>query len=310
MNLDYKEKYLKYKNKYLLTKSQQGGNYKLLQLFNSELFKKLNDTDLEKIIKLHYENKDHQKLIISRAKILKIFLIDFKSFFNDLKNPFSETNFIIKIKDFILDITITEELFIEQFNKFSELLKTELLSPLEKKLKEDLFKVFTQRERLKEGESIPDKINKISEDFIDSDLFKRKLSYLVTCYMGKTNEMPVLLQLPMKTINLTEIETGEKLEYGSKIKIINKENGKSEEIIVVEVYNDIEFGFGINVLGINSIYFHLYNLQKQDGHTLKDYFFQKTLSLLFNTTISSEEFINIARAIKIKKEEPIEFFFK
>ena len=31
MNLDYKEKYLKYKSKYLLTKSQQGGVLTLVQ---------------------------------------------------------------------------------------------------------------------------------------------------------------------------------------------------------------------------------------------------------------------------------------
>jgi hypothetical protein len=123
----------------------------------------------------------------------------------------------------------------------------------------------------------------------------------VACYIGKANKMPVLLQLPLKTINLTEIELEKELKYGSKIKIKNKETGKDEAMTVVEVDDN-------TVFVINSIYFHLYNLQIQNSRILKDYFFQKMLSLLFNTTISSEVFIDIAKTFVIKKEEPIEFF--
>jgi hypothetical protein len=311
MNLDYKEKYLKYKGKYLLTKAHQGGNHKLSQLFNSELFKTLSDIDLEKIIKLHYENEDEQKLIISKAKILKNFLIEFNSFENNLKNHQSKTAFILAIQRLILDIKIKEDSFSKQFDILSVDLKTNLLSSPEQILKKDLFEIFTQRKelKLKGKETIFDKMYEksndfiASKDFIASILFKNKLDYLVRCYIGKADKMPVLLQLPLKTIDLTEIELEKEkeLEYGSKIKIRNKDTGKDEVMTVVEV--------NVDTVGvINNIYFHLYNLQLQNGGTLKDYFFQKTLSLLFNTMISSEVFIDIAKTFVIRKEEPIEFF--
>jgi hypothetical protein len=70
MNIDYKEKYLKYKNKYLLTKSQQGGIGTEIQ--KNTLYSNLLDFFTKKNSK-NFSNTLFPDIFVNENIVLKIF---------------------------------------------------------------------------------------------------------------------------------------------------------------------------------------------------------------------------------------------
>ena len=90
MNLDYKEKYLKYKNKYLLAKTQQGGvltpeqkklvKEQIIRIFNLtiEQLKGLNASAINTLTKQiidNFDKSDDNSHIIEKTLLLHMYLI-------------------------------------------------------------------------------------------------------------------------------------------------------------------------------------------------------------------------------------------
>jgi hypothetical protein len=127
MNLDYKEKYLKYKSKYLLTKSQQGGVLTLVQknivkeniiiIFSLtiEQLKRLSASDIKMKIKEIIDTFDKSggnSHIYEKILLLHLYLIDtFGTFGPTIINDSNKEKFLNAMIEHILNHVIDQTQF-------------------------------------------------------------------------------------------------------------------------------------------------------------------------------------------------------
>jgi hypothetical protein len=117
MNLDYKEKYLKYKSKYLFANSLKGGKLtpeqialknELVALFNggADFLKSIGSSTISGTITNHF--KSNNELIIEKTLLLYTYFIYFSK---KLENQDSKTKFFDTMFEHIFNSRINKEFF-------------------------------------------------------------------------------------------------------------------------------------------------------------------------------------------------------
>ena len=201
MNLDYKEKYLKYKGKYLLAKLLKGG---VLTQEQNEVIHILNN-------------------IFVNGKFPEE-----KNFPND----FPGKNFT----------KVLEEIITTKLNEAS-------LTPLA----------------------------------------TLKLKYLIACYYGKAEPMPILLNLPYKQFIFDKVPELKIPEINSEIKVEGK-------IYVIKSTYIYEKNIIVNVIDKKYV-----NLTQMDEKVLINLFYEKTIPDIFNEDINDPTFIKTATTLTISE---------
>ena len=194
MNLDYKEKYLKYKSKYLLAKAQQGGTLTPAQKESIKqdiinFFFKLTIEDLKKLearVISHITSESIRKFddvtnnshIIEKTLLLYMFLIG-----NTPINDNNKLNFLNVMIEHILNPQINEKQFYSLLQTYTqeEINLANILITnfkiLEQKIPQVDDLIFTLINTYK---------------YTIDDLFRKKLQVLYTYYLKTTYPLPSL----------------------------------------------------------------------------------------------------------------------